>query len=261
MNKHALFPFVNMVAPLAIMSSFLIVTPVWSQDVINIAPAIATGEQGSLPRLQLWEGSGLNISFSSTGETLSKVWLDDPSRITLDFDAPIDSGQAKAIHLRRINQLDFENLPKTSSTLLTVVTNKNRYQFILTYGTGNPEYYGVNIAQPSATLASSSLNLEWEQRIKRGLQKAKKQGLITREQGNMVLAERVNRVLTLVTTGKSLDEAASVAGVSLPFLQRLEEMGGEGRETEEESIPSELEPIDYFRFLENSTDNNSNSEK
>ena len=242
-----------------LIAAILVTAPAWSRDVITISPAIAAGEQGNLPRLSVWEGSGLNISFSGIGETINKVWLDDPSRITLDFDTSLKSGQAQSIHLKRINPLDFENLPKTSSTLLTVVTNKNRYQFILTYGTGQPQYYAVNIAVPTNN-RTTALNLEWGQQIRRGLSKARNQGLIAPEQGNMVLVERVHRVLALVAAGKSVESASLLAGVSMPFIQRLEQMGLETTQPRALNSPSnnhvELDPID-LRFLENlSIDNN-----
>ncbi len=193
-----------------------------SKDVLTISPAIASGQQGNLPRLNLCQGSGLNLSFP-IGEYIQKVWLDDPSRITVDFDASINSKQARSIHLRRINPLKFDNLPQTNTTLLTVVTNKNRYQFIIGYGKGTPQYYGVTIA--SVPHQSPTNNTQWVTRVRSGLRVAQAQGLISPEQGNTILISRVHLVLGLVSTGVPLDLATSQSGVSMAFMNRLEQMG------------------------------------
>ena len=34
---------------------------------------------GRIPTVKVFPGSGVNISFIATGETIQKVWLDDPS--------------------------------------------------------------------------------------------------------------------------------------------------------------------------------------
>ncbi|MEL4897407.1 hypothetical protein [Crocosphaera sp. Alani8] len=234
---------------LIIVLAVLVMTPAYSQDIRTIAPGIASGESGSLPRLQVWPGSGLNISFSKTGEYIQKVWLDDPSRITTDFDAPISSGNAQSIHLKRINTLKFENLPTSPSTLLTVITNKNRYQFVLTYGKGNPQYYGVTVAQPKPSPTTRNIpgrlgGADTITSLRMGMLKALNEGLISPNQGNMVLVTRVNNVLRLVSTGRTLDEAAGLSGVSPQFLARLSSMGQTERFRQQlESNYSTSEPL------------------
>lgn len=118
----------------------------------------ARGELPSFPTLTIWEETGLNINFIPTGEVVKKVWLDDPSRLGVDFDGILcvaESGNcsdtgATVIHLRRINPIKFPQLPKTQATLLSVVTQgkdgaKNLYQFHVAYGRGQPQYVAVNI--------------------------------------------------------------------------------------------------------------------
>ena len=220
-SNNALF---NTVSSISIVLAVLVTTPAYSQDIRTISPGRASGEQGALPRLQLWPGSGLNISFSKTGEYIQKVWLDDPSRITADFDAPINTGNAQSIHLKRINPLKFENLPTSPSTLLTVITNQNRYQFVLSYGKGSPQYYGVTIAQPvRRTVTEGGSDLPSSLRM--GLEKALSEGLISPNQGNMILVTRVNQAISLVAEGRTLNEAAALSGVSPQFLTRLQTMG------------------------------------
>lgn len=118
----------------------------------------ARGEAGQIPMLTIWEETGLNINFIPTGEVVKKVWLDDPSRLGVDFDGILcmaESGNcsdtgATVIHLRRINPIQFPQLPKTQATLLSAVTQgeggaKNLYQFHVMYGRGKPQYVSVNI--------------------------------------------------------------------------------------------------------------------
>jgi len=117
----------------------------------------AQGLGGAIPTIKVWFSQGTNLSFIRAGETIRKVWLDDPSQVTLDFDGPMcvqfgptgntdncDNSAANVIHLRRIKQLKIPGLPSTNKTLLTVVTErenqKKLYAFRVIYGSGSPEY-------------------------------------------------------------------------------------------------------------------------
>ncbi|GAB1541319.1 hypothetical protein NUACC21_39900 [Scytonema sp. NUACC21] len=118
----------------------------------------AQGLGGAIPQITVWFQQGTNLSFIQTGETIKKVWLDDPSQVTLDFDGPVcmqfgqqgsetgdcENSAASVIHLRRIKKLDIPGLPNTNSTLLTVVTEKQGqrklYTFRVIYSNGTPEY-------------------------------------------------------------------------------------------------------------------------
>ncbi|HAG84542.1 MAG TPA: hypothetical protein DCL61_26165 [Cyanobacteria bacterium UBA12227] len=69
------------------------------------------------------------ISFIPVGETVQKIWLDDPSFLTVDVDGCLkelnedcDKQVATLIHLRRINQIDIPHIPHTGRTMMTVVT-------------------------------------------------------------------------------------------------------------------------------------------
>ncbi|MDJ0799982.1 MAG: hypothetical protein QNJ51_24775 [Calothrix sp. MO_167.B12] len=118
----------------------------------------AQGLGGAIPTIKVWFQQGTNLSFIPARETIRKVWLDDPSQVTLDFDGPMclqfgqssgDTGNcnnsaANVIHLRRIKKLNIPGLPHTNKTLLTVVTEKEGqkklYAFRVLYGNGSPEY-------------------------------------------------------------------------------------------------------------------------
>ncbi len=117
----------------------------------------AQGLGGAIPTIKVWFQQGTNLSFIPAGETIKKVWLDDPSQVTLDFDGPMclqfgnnnnnqdcENSAASVIHMRRIKRLDIPGIPYTDKTLLTVVTEaggrRKLYTFRVHYGEGSPEY-------------------------------------------------------------------------------------------------------------------------
>lgn len=134
----------------------------------------AQGLGGLIPTIDVSYQQGTNLSFIPAGEVIKKVWLNDPSQVTMDFDGPVcmqfgskpdnsagdcKNSAANVIQLRRIKKLDIPGLPTTSNTLLTVVTEaqgKNKlYTFRVMYGTDNPEYHTLAVfPDPSGKEAS-----------------------------------------------------------------------------------------------------------
>ncbi len=131
----------------------------------------AQGLGGVIPIIKVWYQQGTNLSFIPTGEKIKKVWLNDPSQVTIDFDGPmcVQLGQgnrttlgncqnsgANVIHLRRIKKLDIPGLPNADNTLLTVITQRQGetklYTFRIIYG-DIPEYHTLAIYpdSPSAS--------------------------------------------------------------------------------------------------------------
>ncbi|WP_146136529.1 hypothetical protein [Aphanothece hegewaldii] len=216
----------------------------------------AKGEAGNLPILTIYKGSGLNISFIPVSQKLKKVWLDDPSQVTVDFDAPLEKG-ASVIHLKRINPLNFSQLPKSDRTLLTVITTspqgqQSRYQFRLTYGNaGKPSCYGISVVpDPVASVASVSyLPVELESNLMSGLAIAKSRGLISSLQGNLVLERRVKQYISLRKQGMDEELAQTRAKISQGFLDRLQELA----DSAVQEPPDEQEIVcdqDAFKLLE-----------
>jgi hypothetical protein len=210
-----------------------------------IPSAAARGEAGNLPILAVYKGSGLNISFLPLSKRVKKVWLDDPSRIAVDFDAPLNRG-ASVIHLKRIEAVNFPRVPKSGSTLLTVIVEnptdaggtgannngRERYQFRVTYGDkGQPACYGYDVLPDS--VASSAPNgsvLEEESLLREGLAIALRRGTISAEAGNTVLKTRVRHYIDLRKRGAEEEEARQKARVSAAFLDRLSELAASERE-------------------------------
>ncbi|MBD2559669.1 MULTISPECIES: hypothetical protein [Nostoc] len=134
----------------------------------------AQGLGGLIPTINVSYQQGTNLSFIQAGEVIKKVWLNDPSQVTMDFDGPVcmqfgpkpntstgdcKNSAANVIQLRRIQKLNIPGLPNTSNTLLTVVTEgqgKNKlYTFRVIYGTDNPGYHTLAIfPDPSGQEAS-----------------------------------------------------------------------------------------------------------
>ncbi|MFK0734009.1 MAG: hypothetical protein ACIWVG_23115 [Gloeotrichia echinulata HAB0833] len=124
----------------------------------------AQGLGGVIPTIDISYQQGTNLSFIPSGETIKKVWLNDPSQVTIDFDGQMctqlgldrnstlgdcKNSAASVIQLRRIEKLKIPGLPNTDKTLLTVVTERQGrnklYTFQVIYGKGNPEYHTLAI--------------------------------------------------------------------------------------------------------------------
>jgi hypothetical protein len=113
---------------------------------------VATGAiAAEMPTVTIYSGYGMTLNFRAAGEKVQRVWLDDPSQVTVDFDDVNCRSQdqpcaAQVVHLRRIKRLKFDDLPTTSTTALTVVTDKSIHQFQLTFPTsGKPNSTVINI--------------------------------------------------------------------------------------------------------------------
>lgn len=123
----------------------------------------AQGLGGVVPTITVWYQQGTNLSFIPAGETIRKVWLNDPSQVTLDFDGPMcmqfgqasgatgdcQNSAANVIQLRRIAKLNIPGLPNTNNTLLTVITDAQGqpklYTFRVLYGDDAPEYHTLAV--------------------------------------------------------------------------------------------------------------------
>jgi hypothetical protein len=142
--------FLSCFVPLTLTSLLLMGQgAIAAQLVRQISQSQAQGLTGNEAQVTVWAGSGTNVDFTRTGEQIQRAWVDDPSHMVVDFDAPLCnggggncSGGASFIHLRRVTGIHFPNLPETPSTLLTVITRSSQnpvprqYLFQVTYGSG-----------------------------------------------------------------------------------------------------------------------------
>ncbi|WP_414526583.1 hypothetical protein [Nodularia chucula] len=124
----------------------------------------AQGLGGVVPTITVSYQQGTNLSFLPAGETIKKVWLNDPSQVIMDFDGPmcmqfgaernLNSGDCKnsganVIHLRRIPRLNIPGLLQMENTLLTVITQEESrsklYTFRVLYEDTAPDYHTLAI--------------------------------------------------------------------------------------------------------------------
>lgn len=215
---------------------FLDSLPAVAQVVRSVPVSQARGDHQVIT-VELYPGHGTTLNFRSTGETIRRAWLDDLSKATLSFDdascavsGTENECAAQVIHLRRINPLEFPNLPATQTTLLTVLTDGGLYLFRLAFPeSGSPRYYSLDIqpdslsadiqAQPVAVAVAGSSGA---QIIERGLKIAQSRNLIT--EGDP-LWERLQRLIVAVRQGIHVEVAAAQAGVSGALIVRLVELG------------------------------------
>lgn len=205
--------------------------------------------------VQVWPGSGTNLDFTSTGQYIYRAWLDDPSRVQLDTDTPIENANAQIIHLRKIDHIDFEGLPSTGVTLLSVATvdatgQRHLYQFRVTYGDHQPEYATISLTPQAVSLqidtlltnsADGGVDLET---FRAGITQLILDGTIA---GDGPMHERLNAFMGLVQSGSSPAVAAQSAGVDLAVVQEVVQIGldaaaaGERSRFIEEEEPSDVD--------------------
>lgn len=185
---------------------------------------------GNLARIAIAPGRGVTLDFSATGQQLVKVWLDDPSQIAYDFDgcAIARSGNCpylgQAIHLRRIEPIDFPGLPATGSTLLTAIAvnpqtgERSRYHFEIV-PSDRASVVGIAIVPSAAASPVASADIG---AIANGLQMVRDRQQL---EADSALAERLERAIALMRRGTPVSVAAREVGVSLALIERLETLG------------------------------------
>ena len=134
----------------------------------------AQGTNGATVTLEVSPGYGLNINLIPTGEVVKKAWIDDPSRIALSFDGSLcqwrgerqqscSNEGATVIHLRQIQPIQFQNLPRSRSggTLLTLIaegaSGRKLYQFRVVPASGEPKYTAL-IVKPDSERSMPAFN-------------------------------------------------------------------------------------------------------
>ncbi|NBD15508.1 MAG: hypothetical protein GVY04_04985 [Cyanobacteria bacterium] len=212
-----------------------------------------SSQSNRMTEIKVWSGYGLNINFIPTGEVIKKVWLDDPSRITLTSDGQLckqGTGQqctnqgATVIHLKQINEIEFPNIPqsRTGATLLTVITQgesgRNLYQFKVKPAFGEPEYATVDVkplppmespldsTTPAPTPISNSFkdSNALANGLYSGLQVATRAGAIKPESQQW---KKVNYLISLLRDGMNLEKATTRSKIPMSLFHQLLDWGKE----------------------------------
>jgi hypothetical protein len=213
-----------------------------ANPVRSIFASQAEGKSGQLTTVVLWPGYGTNLNLIPTGEVVKKAWLDDPSRVAIDFDgclgqsagASNGTGEgcgATVIHLRQITGVNFPGLMTSSnaSTLLTLIADgsqgKKLYQFKVMMGQGTPQYNTLTIQPDSQGTPYIDVGLRRAplEDVERGMAIAESKKLISRRDSAW---SKVRNFLAQVRNGESINTAAQVTGANMAIITKLAELGG-----------------------------------
>ena len=209
----------------------------------------ADGSTGTIPRLKVWQGYGLNLNFLGANQVIKRVWLDNPGRFSLDVDGRLCERQepncegagASILHLRLLENLDFPNLTQsaTQSTLLTAIAEDGQgrrtlYQFELTPARGTPQYVGVNLREAPAPLAplpvaDRALAFRSLERLAAANPAAFARQVAAGLAANPTAASEARKIRTAISMlerGSTLPEAALAAELSEVRLLQLAYLGG-----------------------------------
>ena len=231
-----IFPLVA--SAIAISSS----TPSFAQttgmhSVRVVRTSDVSGNTAELPIIKVWPGHGTSISFYETGETIQRIWLDDPKQIIVDVDGCLEGLSQKQcknpgaglIHLRQIDKLAIKGIPSAKSgALLTVITEgvggKKTYTFSVVMGTGVPNYASITIAPDvKANTPAPAPDAIAIRSITQGIQLAQRNQWIT---PTNPLWPKLQQLVAELQSGKNLTAAAQSAGVSQKLVERLLQLGG-----------------------------------
>lgn len=246
------FPgLVTLLVGLSVLPVVVTASPSLAQTaaVLRVSSQTAEGTtQAGMQRLVLGT-QGLNLSFLRLNESVQKVWLDNPSRVVIDFDGCLSGGGlgggdnnrasacsgASIIRLRQLPQaIDFPKgiFAGGNSTQLTVITTasgvRKVYLFQLVLAGGIPPYGMVEIvpSAPPAPAQLVSISQEYQQKVLSQLS----QGLAIAETRNQIdktsLAyQQLTTTIALMQSGKPFAEAVQQTGVPSALVNRLRGYG------------------------------------
>ncbi|WP_218082512.1 hypothetical protein [Anthocerotibacter panamensis] len=216
--------------------------PAYGAPVRSIFASRAQGLNGQpVVVVKVWPGYGTNLNLIPTDELIKKAWIDDPSRVVLDFDSPLCPGSAgsggggncvggaSVVHLRQIKGLKFPGLPTAPDTLLTLVTEGSKgrklYQFRIVPTKGKPEYHTLTLlpdTQGTPFIELSGLRRGTVEDVQRGLGVARSRKLLSPKDA---LWLKTQNFILAVRNGESVNGAAQAAGVSMSLVNHLTELG------------------------------------
>lgn len=221
--------------------------------------------------VDLYDGRGTVIDFAATEQTITSIFLADPSEVTYTTDYPLESNQAQAIFLRPIEPLNFDDLPSTVVTNLIVRTRHNAKEFMYVFNlvpqsqAGNSQASGIRIV-PEGRMDDFSTAMGEVDRgttgrtlqiqgnttatvddIAVGLQRAIERGYTAPDDP---IVRQVRSLLALMRNEPiSFSQAAQRQGLSLLLLTRLAEIG---LEPVSENLPQSRRWQDFFRQVRSS---------
>lgn len=215
--------------------------------VLSVGQQTAQGtHETGVYTIRLGTSQGVNLSFLTVNETIQRVWLNDPSRIVLDFDGCLPGalvgGQrqscegtagASIVHIRQLQQrIDFPAQVVSGTgrqTLMTIVTvgvggDRKIYQFRLVFQSGTPPYSLVQVVPAVAITATqmAQVSPQYQQaileQISRGLAYAEAHHLV---QVNSDQHRRLKHLVTLMQQGTPYSAAVQQARIPGTVVDRI----------------------------------------
>ncbi|YAF99388.1 MAG: hypothetical protein AB3A66_30035 (plasmid) [Nodularia sp. CChRGM 3473] len=201
-----------------------------------------SGETATFQTINVWNGHGVSISFYEVGETIKRVWLDDPSQILVDTDGCLEgidqncqNPGAGLIHLRKIKRVNIPGLPQASSTLLTIITQsssgeRKAYSFRVATSNGTPKYSQVVITNDVVVQQEKTIpqlqplvtTLKTTRNLKNGIAVAIRNKLLNPQDN---LHQRLEKLINYLQQGDEITTAASKAVVSMELVNKIMEIG------------------------------------
>ena len=185
---------------------------------------------GDSPVIPIAQGEGVTITFIPSRQIVQKVWLDNPTWLTVDADGCLEGlgtgscehNSATSIHLRRIKPLQIEGLPATGTSLLTVISRDASGElkistFKLVSAT-SAQHSLVEVVPAAGLRLPDTINPVL---VQRGRDVAISQGWLRKSDR---LSQKIDEFLTLSQTEPTL-VAAQRAGISMALIERLSVLG------------------------------------
>jgi hypothetical protein len=204
----------------------------------NVVRQVLTSENKQPIQVQIAPGYGVNINFANTGEVIEKVWLDNPSFVTIDVDGCLtglganncQQSSASVIHLRRIETLNIPGIPFSNSALMTVITRNsngiNQLYLFQINRVNQPEYLVIEMLRaftpPPTIVQRPIIDYFLVAAIQGGIRRAERENLLD---SSSDLKQRLNKFLQLLKEGNDVEFAANNAGISLALVEELKQLG------------------------------------
>ena len=222
----------SFLSTVAVSSVLAIAYPANGQSEAAVCSMFTRTAQGvSAPVQAVYVRPGVTaLNFAPSGETIQHLEVSNPEKVSINFDADINSGMATMVFLRPLTGITIENLPSAPTTQLMVTTvtpsgTRNLYPFTLTYSPNGTNCNIWSIHPETNELPLIELqdrrrvNIEY---VTMGLEVAARDGSMP--YGND-LRQRANNFLGLVKNGETIFNSAATSGISVSVIQELAQKG------------------------------------
>lgn len=216
---------------LSLVLSVATLSPAWAQRVLRVSSVDA--QEGKVPITVHVEGGGVLIDFAPTDERITKISIDDPSRIVVDHCLVTKSCNeipSPVIRLFRSSGINFQDIPAAKTTMLSVETidaqgNYHSYPFPIAIGNGHSLVSKILIEEEDASDSLFNNGIITRNpsatTIALGVEEAESKSFLKDPQ----LKARIRNYLALIESGMSSKKAANRAGISADLVARLVQLG------------------------------------